>query len=130
MKTFDEMEAAYGGEEYVEDINQEPYETHEAAAEDYPEPSFTPEELATMGTPAQTGIISNYPTQTSEAKLLIPYIEKMNGALCIKCMDGESEEEIKKGYGIAVGYYNKALLSIKILFESQEGLITDQKQAI
>ena len=100
------------------------------AQEEESEPSFTPEELATMGTPDQKGIISNYPSQTPEAKLKIPYIEKMNGALCIKCMKGESEEELKKGYGIAIAYYNKALLSLKILFESKESIVKDQETAV
>ena len=50
----------------------------------------------------------------------------MNGALCISCMKGESEDELQKGYGIAIAYYNKALLSLKILFESQQGIVKDQ----
>jgi len=33
-------------------------------------------------------------------------------------MQGESDEEMRSGYGVAIGYYNKALLSLKILFES------------
>jgi tetratricopeptide (TPR) repeat protein len=45
-------------------------------------------------------------------------------------MQGESDEEISKGYGIAIGYYNKALLSLKILFEAQESVVKDQAQAV
>lgn len=66
---------------------------------------------------------------TKEQKLKIPYIEKMNGNLCItgvkesddddsakKEEDEEPEVENAK-YKVAIGFYNKAMLSLKMIFE-------------
>ena len=42
-------------------------------------------------------------------------------------MKGESEEEQKGSFRVALGYYNKALLSLKMLFDDQR--INDEKTA-
>lgn len=42
-------------------------------------------------------------------------------------MKGDSEEEQRNGYNIAIGYYNKALLGLKMLFGDNK--ITDPKEA-
>ena len=60
-------------------------------------------------------------------KLLIPYIEKQNGNLCINCMKGE-EDEKNGGHRVAIAYYNKALLSLKMLFEGD--VVKEQSQAV
>lgn len=50
------------------------------------------EHLKVAGTDKQTMIMSNYPSQTQKDKLKIPYIEKQNGNLCIKCMKSTDTE--------------------------------------
>ena len=50
---------------------------------------FDEETKRTMGTAEQTMVISNYPTQEIPDKLRIPFIEKQNGNLCIKCMKND-----------------------------------------
>jgi tetratricopeptide (TPR) repeat protein len=82
-----------------------------------------------MGTPKQTQIISNYPTQEIHQKLKVPYIEKQNGNLCIQSMNKpeDTEEDKIKAHKVAVGYYNKALLSLKMLFSDNQ--IEDEKLA-
>lgn len=90
------------------------------------------ETLKTSGTDQQTQIISNYPSQTKEQKLKIPYIEKMNGNLCINSMSNESEESVKGSYRVALAYYNKALLSLKMLFDENQPItvIETKEQAM
>ena len=86
------------------------------------------ESIKTMGTAQQTRIISNYPSQKKEDKLRIPHIEKQNGNLCIKSeptsdsktadngITEEDEDESGK-YRVAISFYNKALLALKMIFE-------------
>ena len=60
----------------------------------------------------------SYPSQTSNDKIKIPYIEKMNGNISIKCMKPtDSEEDIKGSYNVAIKFYNKSLLALKMIFE-------------
>ena len=60
----------------------------------------------------------SYPSLTSNDKLKIPYIEKMNGNISIKCMKPtDSEEDIKGSYNVAIRFYNKSLLALKMIFE-------------
>lgn len=76
------------------------------------------EQLKVAGTDKQTMIMANYPSQTPKDKLKIPYIERQNGNLCIKCMKpDDTEEQIKASYRVAISYYNKALLALKMIFE-------------
>lgn len=46
-------------------------------------------------------------------------------------MQGESEEQIKGAYRVALGFYNKSLLSLKMIFEAQgeSAVVTDNKTA-
>lgn len=76
----------------------------------------------TLGTNQQERIISNYQSETKESKLLVPHIEKQNGNICIKCMlrEDETEENIKAGYRVAVAYYTKCLMELKILEDNNE----------
>ena len=58
---------------------------------------------------------------TDEDKLKVPYIERMNGNLCVA--KGEFEEAVK--------HYNKGLLSLRMLFEmDKDPIITSHEQAI
>ena len=57
---------------------------------------------------------------TDEDKLLVPYIERMNGNIC--CANGEFEEAVK--------HYNKGLLGLRMLFEMEDPIIKDQEQAV
>lgn len=50
----------------------------------------------------------------------MPYVERINGNICVKRGDFEK----------AVGHYNKALLSLKMLFESGEEIVTQRDAAI
>ena len=60
----------------------------------------------------------NYPSITSNDKIRIPYIEKMNGNISIKCMrPTDSEEDIKGSYNVAIKFYSKSLLALKMIFE-------------
>ena len=68
--------------------------------------------LKTLGTNEQTQIITNYPTNQISEKLMVPYIEKMNGNICIKSVDDDDSK-----YRVAVSFYNKALLGLKMIFE-------------
>jgi tetratricopeptide (TPR) repeat protein len=71
------------------------------------------------GTDQQTKIMSDYPSQTPKDKLRIPYIERQNGNLCIKSLRvDDSDQQMKDTYRVAITYYNKALLALKMLFES------------
>jgi len=66
----------------------------------------TPEQMAKAGTPDQDVVIDDYPTHEVPDKLRIPYIERYNGNVCVK----------NGNYVQAIGHYNKALLSMKMLF--------------
>ena len=68
---------------------------------------------------------------TKEQKIKIPYIEKMNGNLCItgvkeeaskdkdsKAEQSDDNEEDESGkYRVAISFYNKAMLALKMIFE-------------
>jgi tetratricopeptide (TPR) repeat protein len=74
--------------------------------------------LKISGTDKQEKIMMNYPSITSNDKIKIPYIEKMNGNISIKCMKpSDSEEDIKGSYTVAISFYNKSLLALKMIFE-------------
>ena len=93
------------------------------------------ETLETMGTSKQKEIITAYPTQKKEDKLKIPYIEKQNGNLCItestnepKCENDDPQangmmEEVDENakYRVAISFYNKALLAVKMIFDGGRG---------
>ena len=53
-------------------------------------------------------VIEDYPMDTKEAKLEVPFIEKRNGDICLRD---------NKDYTSAIHHYNKALFSVKILLE-------------
>ena len=48
--------------------------------------------------------------ESNEQKLIVPYIERMNGNLCVA--RGELQDAVK--------HYNKGLLSLKMLFEMED----------
>lgn len=76
---------------------------------------------ATIGTEYQNVIVKDYPMQTSEQKLKVPYIERFNGNLCVQ----------KQNYEQAIAHYNKALLGMKMLFQmEQDPVITSKEQAV
>ena len=59
--------------------------------------------------------------ETNEQKLLVPYIERMNGNLCVS--KGKFEDAVK--------HYNKGLLSLKMLFSMEDDpAIKTEEQAI
>ena len=62
------------------------------------------------GTPDQKEIVEDYGMMTDEEKLRVPYIERMNGNLCVA--KGDFEEAVK--------HYNKGLLSLRMLFEVEK----------
>ena len=64
----------------------------------------------TAGTIKQTVIINDYPMETKEQKLKVPYIERFNGNLCVA--SGQFEEAIK--------HYSKALMALQHLFKIEE----------
>ena len=58
---------------------------------------------------------------TNDQKLLVPYIERMNGNLCVA----------QKKYEDAVKHYNKGLLGLKMLFSMEDDpAIKTQEQAV
>ena len=82
------------------------------------------ERMMKAGTPEQTELINDYPTHHTEDKLKVPYIERYNGNICVKNQNFEG----------AISHYNKALLSLKMLFQGNEGTgdmyVTDRDQAV
>ena len=59
--------------------------------------------------------------ETNEQKLLVPYIERMNGNLCVS--KGKFEDAVK--------HYNKAMLGLKMLFSMEDDpAIKTEEQAI
>ena len=71
-----------------------------------PKKPTTPEQMAKAGTPDQDVVINDYRTMEIPDKLRVPYIERFNGNVCVR--NGKFVE--------AIGHYNKALLSMKMLF--------------
>ena len=58
---------------------------------------------------------------SSEQKLLVPYIERFNGNLCVQVKD----------YERAIAHYNKSMLGLKMLFQMEKDpVITSDEQAI
>ena len=95
--------------------SEEPQESTETKDNDE---EWDAEQLAVAGTDKQTKIMFSYPSQTSNEKIKIPYIEKMNGNISIKCMKpSDSEQDIKGSYTVAISFYNKSLLALKMIFE-------------
>jgi hypothetical protein len=82
------------------------------------------ERMLKAGTAEQTEVINDYPTHHTEDKLKVPYIERYNGNICVKNQNFEG----------AISHYNKALLSLKMLFQGNEGTgdmyVTDRDQAV
>ena len=64
----------------------------------------------TIGTSEQTEIVENYPMRNFDDKLKVPYIERFNGNISVK--NNNLEEAIK--------HYNKALMGMKFIFESDK----------
>ena len=62
------------------------------------------------GTQSQNEVVEDYPMESNEQKLIVPYIERMNGNLCVA--RGEFEDAVK--------HYNKGLLSLKMLFSMED----------
>ena len=62
------------------------------------------------GTPEQKEIVEDYAMDTNDQKLLVPYIERMNGNLCVA--QGKFEDAVK--------HYNKGLLGLKMLFSMED----------
>ena len=60
-------------------------------------------------------MVEDYSTESKEDKLRVPYIEKANGNYLAQ--NQKFEEAIK--------HYNKALFSLKMVFENEDGLISD-----
>lgn len=77
-------------------------------------------DLDSLGTANQTEIIEDYPANTIEDKLRVPYIEKQNGNLYAMQFKFEN----------AINHYNKSLLALKMLFEGMNPIITDQNTVI
>ncbi len=67
------------------------------------------------GTSEQTEIIEDYQMSTDDEKLLVPYIERMNGNICVA--KGQFEDSVK--------HYNKGLLSLRMLFEMEQPVVKD-----
>lgn len=62
------------------------------------------------GTSAQTVIIEEYPYETFQDKLKIPYIERYNGNIAVR------EGDILKG----LKHYSKALMGLKMIFDGNK----------
>lgn len=58
----------------------------------------------------------------------MPYIEKRNGNICIQAVALATSDDAQIAvYRSAIGYYNKALLGLQILFK--DDLITEASEA-
>ena len=68
-----------------------------------------------FGTSEQTEIIEDYQMSTDDEKLLVPYIERMNGNICVA----------KSQFEDSVKHYNKGLLSLRMLFEMEQPVVKD-----
>jgi len=77
-------------------------------------------DTTTWGTPYQNEIVSEYEMATDEEKLLVPYIERMNGNISV--YRGEYEEAVK--------HYNKGMLGLRMLFEMEVPIVRDQEHAV
>ena len=56
-------------------------------------PPLDEETIKNLGTPKQTEIIKNYPTQKTEEKYKVPFIEKQNGNLIMQGPDSEPDKD-------------------------------------
>jgi hypothetical protein len=62
------------------------------------------------GTPQQDTVIEDYPFDTFQDKLLIPYIERYNGNICVRTNE----------YPMALKHYSKALMGLKMIFDGDK----------
>ena len=69
----------------------------------------------TAGTPDQKEIIEDYPYQTFQDKLKVPYIERFNGNICVKNQD----------FTRALKHYSKALFGLKMIFDGDKQAFFD-----
>lgn len=79
------------------------------------------QDAETWGTPQQKFVVKDYPMMGNEQKLKVPYIERFNGNICV------AKQEYEQG----IAHYNKALLSLKMLFQIEDDpCIKTEGQAI
>jgi hypothetical protein len=69
------------------------------------------------GTAQQDTVIEDYPFTTFQDKLLIPYIERFNGNLCVKTGDFER----------ALKHYSKALMGLKMIFDGDKAAFINSR---